>query len=124
MEDQNAYFRRLHTEHVATTDGIPNWYLTPVRMFRSAFPSGMAIDTPDYNASCAFISDEGYGYRQIAQILDFAFDMGYVDVLNNLGFVAPEVWKAEVARIEELVRPHGLEAWRLEAEYGRPPKAR
>jgi len=124
MEDQNAYFRRLHTQHVATTDGIPNGYLTPVRIFRSAFPNGIAINTPDYNALCAFVSDEGYGHRQIAQILDFAFDLGYVNVLNNLGLVAPEAWKKEIARIEEVLRPHGLEAWRLEDEYGHPPKAR
>jgi len=124
MEDRNAYFRRLHTENVATTDGIPNWCLTPVRMFRAAFPTGLAIDSPDYDAVCAFLSAEGYGYRQIAQILDFSFNLGYVEVLNAMGLVAQETWDKEVARIEAQLRPHGLDTWRLEDEYGRPPQAR
>jgi hypothetical protein len=32
--------------------------------------------------------------------------------------------RREIARIEELLRPHGLERWRSEDEYGRPPEAR
>lgn len=123
MEDLNAYYRRWSTEHVATTDGVPNWYLTPVRMFRAAFPEWLLIDSPDYNAVCAFLADEGYGYRQIAQILDFSFGLGYVEVLNELGFVPPETCRTEVARIEEILLLHGLEAWRSEDEYGRPPDA-
>lgn len=123
MEDLNAYYRSRNTEHVATTDGVPNWYLTPVRMFRAAFPEWLLIDSPDYNAVCAFLFDEGYGDRQIAQILDFSFGLGHVDVLNDMGFVPAEMLRAEVARIEEVLRPHGLEVWRSEDEYGRAPEA-
>jgi hypothetical protein len=125
MEDRNAYFRRLNTQHVPTTDGIPNYYLSSVRMFRAAFPDGLPIDSPDYTAVCVFLDHEDYPHRAIAQILNFSFDLGYVDVLNSLGFIEDnEVRAREIARVEELLRPHGLEAWRSEDEYGRPPEAR
>jgi hypothetical protein len=124
MEDRNAYFRRLNTQNVPTTDGIPNWYLSAVRMFRAAFPNGLVIDSPDYTAVCVFLDHEGYPYRAIAQILDFSFDLGYVDVLNAMGVLEDNVRAREIARIEELLLPHGLDAWRNEDEYGRPPEAR
>ena len=121
MDDRNAYFRRLHTQYVPTTDGIPNCYLTPVRMFRAAFAQGLSIDSRDYTAVCVFLDHEDYGFRQIASILDFSFDLGYVDVLNSLGFIDDkELRSREIARIEELLRPYGLDAWRNEDEYGNP----
>ena len=36
MEDRNAYFRRLNTQYVPTTNGIPDYYHSTVRMFRAA----------------------------------------------------------------------------------------
>jgi hypothetical protein len=125
MKDRNAYFRRLNTQHVPTTDGIPNFYRSSVQMFRAAFPNGLAIDSPDYTAVCVFLDHEGYPHRAVAQILDFSFDLGYVDVLNALGFIEDnEVRTRETARVEELLRPHGLVEWRSEDEYGRPPDAK
>jgi hypothetical protein len=125
MEDRNAYFRRVNTQHVPTTGGIPNYYLSSVRMFRAAFPAGLEIDSPDYTAVCVFLDYEDYPHRAIAQILDFSFALGYVDVLNALGFIEDdEVRAREIARVEELLRPHGLEAWRSEDEHGRSPEAR
>jgi len=82
MGHSNAYFRRQNTRHVATTGGIPDFYLSTVRMFRAAFPQGLSIDSPDYTAVCVFLDHEGYGHRQIAQMLDFSFDLGYLDVFN------------------------------------------
>ncbi len=120
MEDRNAYFRRLNTERVPTTDGIPDYYLSTVRMFRATFPGGFAVDSPDYTAVCVFLNHEGYGYRQIAQILDFSFDLGYFTVLNVLGSIQDDVRRqAEIRRVEGLLEPHGLAGWRLEDEYGR-----
>lgn len=117
MEDRNAYFRRLNRQHVPTTDGVPDYYLSSVRMFRAAFPDGLPIDSPDYTAVCVFLDHEDYPHRSIAQILDFSFDLGYVDVLNALGFIEDnEVRVREIARVEKLLRPHGLEAWRSEDE--------
>src|SRR6185295_4949259 len=87
MEDRNAYFRRLLTQYVPTTDGIPDYYLSTVRMFRAAFPHGFPIDSPDYTAVCVFLDHEDFPHRAIARILDFSFDLGYVDVLNALGFI-------------------------------------
>jgi hypothetical protein len=111
----------MNTQYVPTTDGIPDFYLTPVRMFRAAFPSGLVIDSPDYAAVCAFLHHEGYGYRQIAQILDFTFELGYIDVLNALAFIEDaEIRAREIVRIEAALRPHGLVAWRSEDEYGQP----
>jgi hypothetical protein len=124
VEDHNAYFRQINTQHVPTTDGIPNYYLSSVRMFRSAFPNGLQIDSPDYTAACAFLDHEGYPHRAIAQILDFSFGLGYVDVLNALGFIEDDKIRArEIGRIEELFGPRGLESWRSEDEYGRLPEA-
>jgi hypothetical protein len=124
MEDPNAYFRRLNTGYVPSTDGIPDFYLSTVQMFRNAFPHGLSIDSPDYAAVCVFLDHEGYPYRAIAQILDFSFGLGYVDVLNAIGFIEDNASRArEVARIEELLSPHGLEVWRKEDEYGRAPEA-
>jgi hypothetical protein len=121
MEDPNAYFRRLNTEDVPTTDGIPNFYLSSVRMFRAAFPNGLLIDEPDYTAICVFLDNDEYPHRAIAQILDFSFGLGYVDVLNAMGFIEDAATRTrEIARIEEVLRPHGLEAWRNEDEWGRP----
>lgn len=125
MVYHNSCFRRLNTQNVPTTGGIPDYYLSSVRMFRAAFPNGFAIDSPDYTAVCVFLDHEDYPHRAIAQILDFSFDHGYVNVLNALGFIENnEVRAREIARIEELLRPHGLEAWRNEDEYGRPREAR
>jgi hypothetical protein len=122
MEDLNAYFRRINTQHVPTTDGIPDYYLLTVRMFRAAFPNGLPIDSADYTAACVFLDHEEYPHRAIAQILDFSFDLGYVDVLNALGFIEDNQARArEIARVEALLRPHGLDEWRREDEYGRPP---
>lgn len=90
-------------------------------MFQAAFPDGFAIDSPDYTAVCVFLDHEGCPHRAIAQILDFSFDLGYVDVLNALGLIEDDAARArEIARVEELLRPHGLAAWRNEDEYGRP----
>jgi hypothetical protein len=125
MEDQITFFRRLNTQHVRNTDGIPNFYLSSVKMFRAAFPNGLLIDSPDYTAVCVFLDHEDYPHRAIAQILDFSFDLDYVDVLNALGFIEDkEVRTREIARVEELLRPHGFEQWRSEDEYGGPSEAR
>jgi len=120
-ENPNAYYRRLSTQHVPTTDGIPNWYLTPVRIFRAAFPERLEIDSPDYTAVCVFLDHEDYPHRAIAQILDFSFGLGYVNVLNSMGYIEDAALREqEIARIERVLTPHGLADWRNEDEYGRP----
>ena len=117
MDERNTYFRQLHLQDVPSTNGIPNFYLSSVRMFRAALPTGLTIDSRDYNATCAFLASEGFPYRAIAQILDFSFNLGYVDVLNAPGIIGDDTFRrAEIQRMKDLLAPHGLEAWRKETK--------
>ena len=85
-------------------------------MLRAAFPTGMVIDSPDYTALWLFLEQEGCSPGAIAASLDFAFDLGYVEARNARGHVASaEERDREVARVEELLRPHGLEQWRADS---------
>lgn len=116
MDARNAAARRRNLEFVTSTDGIPDFHISTVSMLRAAFPSGLTIESADYNALCTFLHCEDYPFRAIAQILDFAFDLGYISVMNAIVFVGSEVWDAEVERIERLLTPHGLETWRREQD--------
>jgi hypothetical protein len=119
MEDRNGFFRRLNLEHVPSTDGIPSFFISSVKMLRAAFPSGMQLLSPDYNALITFLDHEDFPYRAIAQMLDFAFNLGYVNVLNELGFIEDQLLRLrEIRRMETLLLPHGLDAWRIEVKNG------
>jgi len=119
MNDRNAFFRQMHLAHVLSTDGIPIFYLSGVRMLQASFPSGLVIDSADYNAICVFLDGEKYPHRAIAQILDFSFGLGYVEVLNAPGFIADgQLRQEERERVERLLAPNGLAAWRIENANG------
>jgi hypothetical protein len=120
----DAYFQG-GPANIPTTHGIPYFYLSTVKMFRAAFPRGMTIDSPDYNAVCSFLDSQGYPYRAIAHILDFSFQLGYSDVLCQLGFITDEKFRSqEIARIQTLLRPHGLDSWLNEDDYGQPKQSK
>ena len=116
MSRSNAYHRREERKHVPCTGGIPNYLLSTVNMLRAAFPAGVAIDSADYCALWSFLDDDGFTMSAVAAALDFAFDLGYVEVLNTCAVIQDEsLREREIARIEDLLRPHGLEQWRAEA---------
>jgi hypothetical protein len=115
LEERNAYFRQLRLLQGPYTDGIPDDLWSTVKMLRQAFPSDIAVDTKDYDAVCAFLDHEVWPHRAIAHAFDFAFDLGYVTVLNVMGGIADEKVRAqELSRMECLFLPLGLNAWRKE----------
>ena len=81
-----------------------------VQMLRTGFPSGIVIDSPDYNAIWAFFDRETWPDRAVASVLDFAFNLGYVTVLNAKGWIEDEALRErEVLRIEQILSPLGLD---------------
>jgi hypothetical protein len=115
MARPNAHFRRELLKHVPSTGGVPDYLLSTVTMLRAAFPTGVGINSPDYRALWSFLDHEQFTHRAVATALDFAFDLGYVDVLNAYAVIDDEALRArEIARVEGLLRPHGLERWRAE----------
>ena len=115
MRRPNDYFRRELRKAVPCTDGVPNYLLPTVRILRAAFPAGMVIDSPDYRALWSFLDHEQFTPGAVATALDFAFDLGYVEVFNAYAVIEDDALRErEIARVEELLRPHGLEQWRAE----------
>lgn len=117
LEERNAFFRTMRLLSGSSTDGIPDNLRITVQMLRDAFPEGIQVGSSNYNALCAFLDSEAWPHRAIAHALDFAFDLGYLSVLNNLGTIpdAP-IRQVEINRVQELLSPHGLVAWRSESE--------
>jgi hypothetical protein len=118
---RSAVFRLRRVLQGPATQGIPDNLRSTVRMLRGAFPNGLVIDSQDYNAVCAFLDHEEWPHRAIAHVLDFAFDLGYLDVVNAMGFVqGDDLRRTERARMERLLLPVGLNTWRDEmAQEGR-----
>jgi len=115
MAQSNAYFRRDLRKYVPCTGGVPNYLLSTVKMLRAGFPAGVAIDSPDYWALWSFLDEDQFTMSAVAAALDFAFGLGYVEVLNTYAVIEDELLRErEIARIEDLLRPHGLEQWRAE----------
>ena len=115
MRRSNSSFRRELLKHVPSTGGVPDYLLSTVRLLRAAFPEGMVIDSPDYRALWSFLDQEGFTHRAVATAMDFAFDAGYVKVLNAYAVIEDRALRRqEISRVEELMRPHGLDQWRSE----------
>ena len=84
-------------------------------MLRSAFPLGIEIDSDDYSALWSFLEEEECTDRAIATIMDYAFDLDYVEVLNSYGGIPnSEKREKEIERIEKILEKFGLEMWRKE----------
>lgn len=94
---------------------IPDIYLSTVRLLRTAFANGLAIDSPDYTAICLFLDHEGCTARDIAHMLVFSFDIEYAHAINALESMETDPTPAQtIARMEQRLTPHGLQTWRTE----------
>ena len=92
---------------------IPDIYLSTVRLLRTAFASGLAIDAPEYTAICLFLHHEGCTARDIANMLVFSFDIEYADAINALESMQNDPAPTQtIARKEQLLDLHGLQTWR------------
>jgi hypothetical protein len=113
IEERNSYFRTLHLLAEPSTNGVPDSLLSTVRMLRGGFPLGVDIGSQDYDALCEFLRQEGWPDRALSSVLDFSFDLGYVSVLNAIGWIENvAVREQELQRIEQLLSHLGLEPWR------------
>ena len=125
MARSNDSFRGDVLSAVPATDGIPDYLLRTVRMLRAAFPTGLAVDSPDYTALWLFLEQEGCSPNAIATALHFAFHFGYVEARNARGRVRTvEERDREIARAEELLRPHGLGTMAGGGKLARTPRAK
>lgn len=115
MPPNNRHRREL-LKRTPSNDGIPVYLLSTNVILTKAFPDGMTIDSSDYCAIWSFLDNEGFSFRAIATALDFAFDLGYGEVLNAYAVIEDEELRLqEMKRVEQLMRPYGLDAWRKEA---------
>ncbi|MEM1356018.1 MAG: hypothetical protein AAGH88_14180 [Planctomycetota bacterium] len=102
-------------KYVPFTDGVPTYLVSTVKLLQAGFPDGMKIDTPDYFALWSFLDNEEFTFRAIASAMDFAFNLKYKDVYNANGLIEDLAKRErEIARIEAILKPLGLEACRAE----------
>ena len=102
-------------EMLPCTDGIPNHHVSTVNILRSAYPDGLQLGSENFVALFAFLDDDGFSHRAIAEVVEFAFDIDYYDVVAGWPLGNRE-YQPEIQSVEQRLAPHGLAQWRAELE--------
>ena len=117
MSGPDSDYRRELLGQVPSTDGIPDYLRTTVDLLRAGFPAGIKIDSPDYFAVWSFLDHAEFTHRAIATALGFAFDLNYYQALSAYAVIDDDALRtSEITRVEDLLRPHGLDRWRAEID--------
>lgn len=107
--------RRELEKYTKVLKGIPLYLQSTVNMLRLSFPLSLEIDSENYFALWSFLENEQFTNRAIATVMDYAFDLNYLEVLNSYGGI-PKSKKRdkEIERIKNILEKFGLEEWRNE----------